>query len=168
MRLASGTRSTRTSRAPYITVAFMTTILLLYWTARRGLYTPLPKLPTDHLEEVLGVARALDLDLRDGPIDLDEVVWRELNPRSAEILLEPSPLRRPWNRNDPRALGQQPGECDLGGRRRLARRERLQPFDEREIRLPVLLGEPRHDVPEVRGHEGRLLVDRAGEEPLAE
>ena len=44
----------------------------------------------------------------------------------------------------------------------------LQPVDEGEIGLAILLRKTRHHVPEVGGFERRVLVDRAGEKSLAE
>src|SRR3954471_2461711 len=64
-----------------------------------------------------------------------------MNALGAEVLLEPVPFRGPRNRHNPRLLREQPGESDLRGRCVLAHSERLQPFDECEVRLPILFRE---------------------------
>src|SRR4051812_37974787 len=69
-----------------------------------------------------------------------------MNALGAEVLLETVAFGGSWNRYDPRLLREQPGESNLRGRCVLARGERLQPFDECEVRLPVLFREARHDV----------------------
>ena len=65
-------------------------------------------------------------------------------------------------------LRQQPCQRDLRRRGVLLLGERLQPLDERQIRLPVFLGEPRNHVAEVSRVERRLLVDLAREESFAQ
>ena len=44
-----------------------------------------------------------------------QILQREMNRRSPDVLLQAMPLRRSWNRNDPRLLGAQPGERNLSG-----------------------------------------------------
>ena len=39
------------------------------------------------------------------------------------VFLQAVQLRRPWDRHDPRLLGQEPGECDLRRRRALTLRD---------------------------------------------
>jgi hypothetical protein len=77
-------------------------------------------------------------------------------------------LRGPGDRDDPRFLCEQPGQRDLRRRRLPTFGKRRQPIDEREISLPVLRGEARELVAEVRLLEGRGLVDLAGEKPSSE
>src|SRR5215475_12246566 len=91
-----------------------------------------------------------------------------MNVEGTEVLLEPMTLRRSGNRYNPRLPRQQPGERDLGRGRVLEHSERLQPLDEYEVRLPVLLREPRHHIAKIGRLERRLVVDRAGQEALAE
>src|SRR5204863_4311645 len=84
-------------------------------------------------------------------------------------LLEPVQLRRAGDRDDPRLLREQPGERDLRGRRVLPLSDALEEVDERAVRRPRAgVGEARHGVAKVAALELGALVDRAGEEPLAE
>ena len=94
---ASGTFSTRTSPAPYMTVAF----IAFSFSA------------VDHPLLRLGVARALRGDLRCSGLDLPQVVGGELDVGGGDVLLEPVQLRGAGDRDDPRLLGEQPGERDL-------------------------------------------------------
>ena len=107
-------------------------------------------LSVNHLQQVLGIARTVDLDLRCRAINLAQIVGAELNPRRAEILLESMALGGSRNRRDPGFLREQSGQRDLGRRRVLLLGERLQPRDERQVRFPVFLREAWHDVAEVR------------------
>jgi hypothetical protein len=107
-------------------------------------------LSANHLQQVLGIARTLDLDLRCRAINLAQILVAELNPRGAEVFLESMPLGGPRNRRDPRFLRQQPGQCNLRRCRVPLFRERLQPRHERQVGFPVLLREAWHDVAEVR------------------
>jgi len=61
----------------------------------------------------------LDRDLRSGAVDLAEIVGREFDVGRCDVLLEAAELRGAWDRNDPRLLGEQPGERDLRGGRLL-------------------------------------------------
>src|SRR5262245_49433163 len=107
------------------------------------------RLPPDHLQQCLGVSRTLHLNLGRRAIDVTKVLRREMHVQCAEVLLETMTLRRARNRYDPGLLCQQPGQRDLCGRRVLARSERLQPLDEREVCFPVLLREAGHDIAEI-------------------
>ena len=57
----------------------------------------------------------LHLDLRRGRFDLAEVIAGELERNGSEVFLQTLNLSGARDRNDPRLLGQQPRECDLGG-----------------------------------------------------
>ena len=103
-----------------------------------------------HALQVRRIPSALHRDLRAARSISRRSSSRELNRRGAEVLLEPMQLGRAWNRHDPRLLREQPRERDLRRRRLLPLGERLQPLDEGQIRLPVLLGEARDDVAEIR------------------
>src|SRR6516162_10370977 len=61
-------------------------------------------LPTDHLQQCVGITSAMYFDLRRGPIDFSKVLGNELNVGGAEVLLEPVTFCRPGNRHDPRLL----------------------------------------------------------------
>ena len=86
----------------------------------------------------------------------------------SEIFLQPVQLGRTRNWNDPRLLGKQPGESDLGRRRLFLLRELANQLDQRLIRFAILRREPRHNVAEVRLVELRVLVDGSRKETLAE
>ena len=73
-------------------------------------------------------------------------------------------FRGAGNRNDPRLLGEQPGERDLSRCRFLPFRDRCQQIDQRLIRFPSLRRKARDDVAEIGAVERRVLVDLAREE----
>src|SRR5690349_3500336 len=79
----------------------------------------------------LGVARTMNLDARRLVIELAQVVGRECDVDGAEILLEAMQLRRAGDRDDPRPLGEQPGEGDLRRRRAVCGGEPGEQLDER-------------------------------------
>src|SRR5262245_20708408 len=114
------------------------------------------------------IPRAEYWDFRKRLIDAEEFILIQLELYGADVLFESGDLRCARNRHDPRLLCQQPCERDLRRRGVLPRGERLQPLDESEIRLPVVLRESRNHVAEVGRVEHRLFVDLAGEETLAE
>ena len=115
-----------------------------------------------------GVPRALDRNLRGGVVDFAEVVRRERDGNGSDVLVEALPLPGAGDGHDPRLLGQQPGERDLGGCRLLPLGDPLQQLDQGLIRLPGLRREARDDVAEVGAVERRVLVDLAREEALAQ
>src|SRR2546429_5421326 len=96
------------------------------------------------------------------------MVGRQLNGRCSDVLLEPVQLcgARDWN--DPRLLGQQPRERDLGGCRLLPSCDPGQQIDQDQIRPPILRREAWDDVAEVGAIERRVLVDLPREEALAQ
>ena len=122
---------------------------------------------TGHLLQVLGVPGPLHRDLRGRGLDLAEVVGRELDVGRPEVLVQAMQLRGARDRDDPRLLGEQPGERDLGRRRLLASRDLAEQVDQGLVRLDRLRREARDGVAEVGAVEGRVLVDLAGEEALA-
>ena len=97
----------------------------------------------------LRVPRAFGRDLRGGAVDLAEVVGRELDVGRGDVLLQAVQLRRAGDRDDPRLLGEQPGERDLRGRCVLPFRDPGQQLDEGAIRLPGVRVEARDGVAEV-------------------
>ena len=76
-------------------------------------------------------------------------------------------LCRAGNLDNPRFLGEQPSERDLGARRALARGDRPQKLNEGEVGIARRLGETRDDVAEIVLGERSLVVDGAGQEALA-
>ena len=107
-------------------------------------------------------------DLRGGALDLAEVVGRQFDGSRPDVLLQAMQLRGARDRNDPRLLGEQPGERDLGRRRLLPLRDLAEQIDQGLVRLPGLRREARDDVAEVGAVERRVLVDLAREEALAQ
>jgi hypothetical protein len=85
------------------------------------------RLPPDHLQQGLGIARTLHFDSWRGLVNFSKVLNVQANVLGAEVLLEPLAFRGPRNRHNPRLLREQPGEGDLRGRCVLARSERLKP-----------------------------------------
>jgi hypothetical protein len=65
---------------------------------------------TNHRLELRGIAVTLDLDRSSCAFDLGEIGSGQLDGRCADILLQAMELRSAWDRDDPRALRQQPGE----------------------------------------------------------
>src|SRR6478735_7111362 len=65
--------------------------------------------------EGLGVAGALDGDTPGRRFDLPEVVRRQVERRSAHVLVEALDAAGPRDRDDPRPLGKEPRERDLRG-----------------------------------------------------
>jgi hypothetical protein len=72
------------------------------------------------------------------------------------------------DRCDPWALCQEPSKRDLRRGQTLLRCDRTEKVDQCLIGLQRLRPEARHDALEISLAEGRVLIDFAGEEPLAE
>ena len=72
-----------------------------------------------HFHRGCGQSVALQLELRGGHIDPPEVVGGKFDTNRAEVLLQTREFRGARDRDDPRLLGQQPGERDLRGGRLL-------------------------------------------------
>src|ERR1039457_7155061 len=104
---------------------------------------------SDQFLEVFGVSSTLYRDLRSGALDFTEVFGREVKLGGSEVLLEALQLPGPRDRNDPRLLGEQPGERDPGGCRLLPLCDAAKHVHEAQIRLPGLRYEARNDVAEV-------------------
>src|SRR5271165_2291653 len=75
-------------------------------------------------------------------------------------------LRSSGNRNNPRFLSKQPGNCDLRRCSLLLPRNVTKHIHKGLVRFPVLLVETGNDVAKIRAIELRILVDCAGEEAL--
>ena len=92
-----------------------------------------------------------------------------LNRRGPEVLVEALEPPGPGDRHDPRLLGEEPGQRDLGrALRRRARRSSRTQVDERLVRLAGLLGEARDRPPDVALRERGRGVDGTRQEALAE
>ena len=74
----------------------------------------------------LGVAVALDGDLRGDGIDVPDIVGCKLDRRRGDVLIKAAELGRAGDWNDPRLLGQQPCQRDLRGRGMLLRADVFQ------------------------------------------
>ena len=77
-------------------------------------------------------------------------------------------LRRAWDRDDPRLLGQQPGERDLRGRRFLPFPDAAEQINQGLIRLQSLRRKARQGVAEVGAVEFGVFVHLSREEALAQ
>jgi hypothetical protein len=122
----------------------------------------------DHLRHGLGVAVADDGDGGRSGVDLGQVVSGELHVGGAEVLLEPLDPPGAGNRHDPRLLGEQPGERDLGPGAVLGGGDAGEQVDDCLVGGPRLSREPRQVGADVALAEGRGGVDAAGEEAAAE
>src|SRR5215212_6557701 len=80
---------------------------------RSGGAQPRP-LPVDHPLGALAVPRSMRCQLC--VLDLAEIVGRQLDISCRNVLFETVQLGRTGDRDDPRLLGEQPGERDLRGR----------------------------------------------------
>src|SRR5918994_1790793 len=122
----------------------------------------------DPLLQMLRIAGALYRDLGNRALDVAEIVGGEFDASRSDVLVEAVQLRGAGDRNDPRLLGKQPGDRDLGTRHPLLGRDLAEHLDQGLVRLPGLRREARNDVAEVGTVERRVLVDRARQEALAE
>src|SRR6476620_6197033 len=77
-------------------------------------------------------------------------------------------LRGAWDWNNPRLLGQQPGERDLSRCRLLPFCDAAEQIDQGLIRLESLRCEARQSAAEVGAVELRVFVDLAREEALTQ
>src|SRR5829696_5589789 len=122
----------------------------------------------DPLLQMLRIAGALYRDLRKRALDVADIVGGEFDVSRSDVLLQAFQLRSTGDRNDPRLLGKQPGDRDLGTRHLLLGCDFAEHLDQGLVRLSSLRREARNDVAEVGAVERRVLVDRAREEALAE
>ncbi len=90
---------------------------------------------TNHRLELWGIAVALDLDRSRCAFDFGEIGSGQLDGRCADILLQAMVLRSAWDRDDPRALRQQPGERELSRGGVLFARDPLQQVHQRLVLL---------------------------------
>jgi hypothetical protein len=137
-------------------------MLLLLLTCQDG------RSAASQLLQLFGVARPLHRDLRSGGIDLAEIVGRKLDGRRSDVFLEPVKLRGARDRNDPRVLGEQPGERNLRRSGVLASRNPAKQIDQCLIGFPGFRREARQRSPKVGAVEFRVLVYFPREETLAE
>src|SRR2546428_13118316 len=100
-----------------------------------SLFTSLISEPRPFLE-LLGIPCALHVDFRRGAVDGGEILGRQLDIRSSEVLLEPAQLGGSRDRNDPRLLREKPRQRDLPGRRVLSLRTLSEQMSHRTVRLP--------------------------------
>jgi hypothetical protein len=93
--------------------------------------------PASRRHELLRVALALNRDCRNRPLYLCEIVSRELDARSPNILFKPMQLGGAGDGHDPRPLHQQPGERDLSWRRLLLLGDPLEKVDQRLVQRGI-------------------------------
>src|SRR5438094_3105419 len=97
----------------------------------------------------LWIASPFKLDLLRSHFKGMNIVWVELNSRRSKILFKARQLRCARDRNNPRLLRKQPGECDLGGRYLPSRCERTHQINQGLVRFAILRAEPRHAAAKV-------------------
>src|SRR5262249_19149368 len=85
-----------------------------------------------------------------------------------EVLLETVELRRARDRNDPRLLGEEPRERDLGGRGLLLAADPPEEIDHGLIRLAIFRSESRQGIAKIGFVERGLLVELAGKASSSE
>src|SRR5664279_1034503 len=122
---------------------------------------------TDCLHQLLGIPFPLDRDLGGGTLNLAQVFGRQFHGERSNVFVEAMRLGGAWNRNNPRLLGQHPGECDLCRCRFLPLCDCANQIDQRLVRLARLRREARQGAAEIRAVEARRFVDLARQEALA-
>ncbi len=125
-------------------------------------------LETGHLLDGFGVPGPVNLDGRRRVFELAQIVGRQLQRGRTEVLFEPVELGRAGDRHEPRLSGEDPGQGNLRRSRLLSLPDGGQEINQGLIGLSCLRREARERAPEVRAVELRVLVDRAGEEALAQ
>src|SRR4051794_3533309 len=131
--------------APVMTTALPSMLLLIILTpAYHDGHSAI-----DSLLQMFRVPGSLHRDLGDGVFDIAEIVGCQLDARRSKVLVEAVQLRGAEDRNDPRLLGKQPGQRDLGTRRPLLGCDLAEHLDKGLIRLSSLRCESRNDVAEV-------------------
>src|SRR5579871_430205 len=96
-----------------------------------------------------GSRASLHLDPGGAVADLAQVVSRELDPRRADVFLEPVELCSARNRHNPRLLREQPGQRYLGRCRFLPDRNSPEQIDKGQIRLAGFGREARDQAAEI-------------------
>ena len=118
---------------------------------------------------VLGVVPvAADADPRGQAVQVDDLVRGQRHLRRCGVLLHALDAPRAGDGDDPRLLGEQPGECNLPRGGALGGCDGLDLVDQCEVVLQRLAGEPGDLGSQVVRGEGGRGVDGAGEEALAE
>src|SRR5215203_1864999 len=130
--------------------------------------TPSRRSAIDPLLQMLRIAGTLYRDLGNRTLDVAEIVGGEFDVSRSDVLLQAFQLRGTGDRNDPRLLGKQPGDRDLGTRHLLLGCDFAEHLDQGLVRLSSLRREARNDVAEVGAVERGVLVDRAREEALTQ
>src|SRR4029079_9398548 len=118
--------------------------------------------------KVLWVTRTVHLDLGELPVDLAQILRRQLDVGGAEVLLQAMKLRGARDGYDPGLLRQQPRDRDLRRGRLLALRNAREQIDERLVCLQRVRREAREDLSQVVAGELRRLAELAGEKALAQ
>src|SRR5438128_8551783 len=96
------------------------------------------------------------------------IVWVEFSSRRSKILFKAHQLRCARDRNDPRLLRKQPGECDLGRSDFPLRCKRTQQINQSLVRFAILWAETRHAAAKVGTVELCVRVDLACQEAFAQ
>jgi len=107
-------------------------------------------------------------DLCGGDIDVPQIAGREFDRDCPDVLVQAMQLGGAWDRDHPRLLRQQPGECDLSRRGLFPFRDTGEQMNQGLIGLEGLRREARQGAAEVGTVELRIFIDLAREEPLAQ
>src|SRR5215212_1082335 len=111
---------------------------LLLGSTRSLSHSTITRSATGHSLQLFGVPSPLHSDLRRGALDLAEIVRRELDGSCADVLVQALQIPGARYRDDPRLLGKQPSQRDLGGRRLIPGCDFAEQIDQGLVRLPGL------------------------------
>src|SRR5688572_27615741 len=106
-----------------------------------------------------------------GAVQVAQLLLGQVEVERGDVLLEVARALGPRDRDDVLALRVDPRQRDLGGRRVVCGRDRVDPLDDRDVRLQVLAEHPRLPAAEVvvgEPVERGLGPQRPGEEAAAE
>ena len=123
---------------------------------------------SDQFLQVFRVASPLNRDFGCSAFEFAQIFRRKLNGSGSDIFAQAMQLRGARNRNNPRLLGQQPREGDLGGGHFLLFRKSAEQINEGLIRFSILGAKTRDLVAEVGAVELRVLVDLSREEAFTQ
>src|SRR5579859_507090 len=121
-------------------------------------------LTADSLQKVRGVTIPLQLDVREGALDVAQLLACQPDPGCCDVLLQAMHFRRAWDWHDPGLLRQQPGKSDLCRRRALAPGNLPERLHQGLVGLATFRREARQKVAKVVGVEPGVLVDRTRQE----
>src|SRR5882724_10323788 len=123
---------------------------------------------TRHPLEFCDIPRPVHRELRSGMIDLAQVFGCQLQADRSDVLIQALELARAGNRDYPRLFRKQPCKSYLAGGHLPSARELAEQLNHGSIGSARFRGEARDNVAGVIPVECRVLVDLAGEKPIAQ